>query len=133
MAKLFKLRIITQDKIFYEEEVSSINIETIEGRRQILATHLPLIGILIPTISKITCENKEEKNFFSSSGIIKVNTEEVLMLCDAAEWPENIDRVRAEESKARAQGRISKKGEMDIRRAKLALLRSMKRLEISIV
>lgn len=133
MAKLFKLKIITQDKIFYEEKVSSVNIETIEGRSQILAKHLPLIAILTPTISKITCENKEEKTFFSSSGVIKVNKEDVLMLCDAAEWPEDIDRVRAEEAKKRAQERLAKKDGVNIKRAKLALARSMKRLEISIV
>ncbi|MFU0824857.1 F0F1 ATP synthase subunit epsilon [Clostridium sp.] len=131
MPKLFKLKIVTPVKIFFEGEVKELNTETLEGKRGILPMHSPLIAMLRPTVSKVMLENGEEKKFFSSTGILKVSDGEVLMLCDAAEWPEDIDRKRAEEAKARAEGRLKENDKVDIERAKMAILRAIKRLEVS--
>lgn len=131
MSKLVKLKVVTPQKVFFEDEVKELDTETLEGKRGILPMHSPLIAILKPTVSKITKENGDEKKFFSSTGILKVSSEEVTMLCDAAEWPEDINRKRAEEAMARAEGRLEQKDKVDIERAKLAVLRAVKRLEAS--
>lgn len=131
MSKLVKLKVVTPQKVFFEDEVKELDTETLEGKRGILPMHSPLIAILKPTVSKITKENGDEKKFFSSTGILKVSSEEVTMLCDAAEWPEDINRKRAEEAMARAEGRLEQKDKVDIKRAKLAVLRAVKRLEAS--
>ncbi|KYH29376.1 MULTISPECIES: F0F1 ATP synthase subunit epsilon [Clostridium] len=131
MLKLFKLKIVTPVKIFFEGQVKELDTETLGGKRGILPMHSPLIAMLKPTVSKVILENGEEKKFFSSTGILKVSDGEVLMLCDAAEWPEDIDRKRAEEAKARAEGRLKDRDNVDIERARMALLRAIKRLEVS--
>ena len=89
-----------------------------------------LFRSLVPTNSKLITDKGEEKKFFLSSGILKVNTEEVVILCDAAEWPEEIDKKRAEEAKKRAEERLSKKDGVDIKRAEFALMRAIKRIEM---
>ncbi|ABK62502.1 MULTISPECIES: F0F1 ATP synthase subunit epsilon [Clostridium] len=130
MAKTFKLKIVTPEKIFFEGEAEKINLETTEGKTEILANHSAFIAMLVPTNSKLITDKGEEKKFFLSSGILKVNTEEVVILCDAAEWPEEIDKKRAEEAKKRAEERLSKKDGVDIKRAEFALMRAIKRIEM---
>ncbi|KEI00300.1 F0F1 ATP synthase subunit epsilon [Clostridium botulinum] len=129
MAKTFKLRVVTPEKIFFDGEAEKINLETTEGRREVLPMHSSFISILNPTTSKIITSENEEKRFFSSSGILKVNNEEVIMLCDAAEWPEDIDKKRAEESKKRAEKRLSQNDGIDTKRAELSLKRAIRRIE----
>lgn len=90
MTKLFKLRIVTPDKVFYEGEVKELNTETLEGKREVLPMHAPLIAMLKPTTSKITKDNGEEKSFFTSSGILNVSNNEVTVLCDEAEQTKDV-------------------------------------------
>lgn len=130
MAEIIKLSIITPSKEFYKGEVMELNTESLEGKIGILPKHLPLVAILKPTISEIIDEKGERKKFFSSSGILKVLENEIIMLLDACEWPEDIDVDRAEKSKARAEKRLSEKNDIDIDRAKLSLLRSLMRIKI---
>ncbi|KGM96250.1 ATP synthase F0F1 subunit epsilon [Clostridium novyi A str. 4552] len=130
MAKTFKLKIVTPEKIFFEGGAEKVNLETTEGRTEILSNHSAFIAMLIPTDSKLITDKGEEKKFFSSSGILKVDKEEVIMLCDAAEWPEQIDKKRAEEAKKRAEERLSQKDGVDMKRAELALMRAVRRIEI---
>lgn len=129
MSNLIKFKVITPNKSFYEGDIKELITETVEGERAILPLHSPLISMLRPAITTIVEGNGEEKKFFSSSGILKVNKGEVTMLCDAADWPEDIDRARAEEAKERAEDRLNKKEGIDEKRAKLALSRAVKRIE----
>lgn len=128
MSNLIKFKVITPQKSFYEGDIKELITETVEGERAILPLHSPLIAMLRPAITTIIEANGEEKKIFSSSGILKVNEGEVTMLCDAAEWPENIDKARAEEAKKRAEDRVNKKEGIDEKRAKLALSRAVKRI-----
>lgn len=129
MSNLIKFKVITPNKSFYEGDIKELITETVEGERAILPLHSPLMAMLRPAITTIVEGNGEEKKFFSSSGILKVNKGEVTMLCDAADWPEDIDRARAEEAKERAEDRLNKKEGIDEKRAKLALSRAVKRIE----
>ncbi|MGY0374369.1 F0F1 ATP synthase subunit epsilon [Clostridium sp. JNZ J1-5] len=129
MPNLIKFKVITPNKSFYEGDIKELITETVEGERAILPLHSPLIAMLRPAITTIVEGNGEEKKFFSSSGILKVNKGEVTMLCDAADWPEDIDKARAEEAKERAEDRLNKKEGIDEKRAKLALSRAVKRIE----
>jgi F-type H+-transporting ATPase subunit epsilon len=52
------------------------------------------------------------------------------MLCDACEWPEEIDKKRAEEALKRAEKRIEQKTGVDIKRAELALARALARMKL---
>ncbi|WMJ79668.1 F0F1 ATP synthase subunit epsilon [Clostridium sp. MB40-C1] len=129
MAEIVKLSVITPNKEFYKGEIAQLNTESVEGQIGILPEHLPLVAILKPTISEFVDEKGERKKFFSSSGILKVMENEIIMLCDTCEWPNEIDIDRAEKSKARAEKRLNEKSDIDVERAKLSLLRSLMRIK----
>ena len=86
MEKAFKLKIVTPEVDFYEGKVVSLNCETTDGRRGILANHCAMIAALIPTIT--TFEDAEGKKHKSktSQGILKVKENDVVIICDSASW-----------------------------------------------
>ncbi|MCY6355477.1 F0F1 ATP synthase subunit epsilon [Clostridium sp. ZS2-4] len=133
MTEFVNLRIITPDKEFYNEQIVKLNTESVEGKIGILPNHIPLIAVLKPTISEIVTVKGEKKTFFSSTGVLKVTKKEVIMLCDACEWPENIEVERAKKSKERAEKRLKQKKDIDsidVDRAKLSILRALMRIKI---
>lgn len=52
------------------------------------------------------------------------------ILCDVCEWPEEIDLKRAKEAKERAEQRLAHKDGIDIKRAQLALNRALARINL---
>jgi F-type H+-transporting ATPase subunit epsilon len=130
MSNFIKLSIVTPEKKFFEGEIQKLTIETAGGKRTILPLHSPFIFMLMPAVSDFVDSKGEEKKFFSSSGMLEVKNSEILMICDAAEWPEDIDKFRAEEAKKRAEERLYKSNNVDTTRAEMALLRAIKRNQV---
>ncbi|MCY6485629.1 F0F1 ATP synthase subunit epsilon [Clostridium aestuarii] len=130
MSNSINITIITPEREFYKGKIIELKTESIEGKLGILPKHLPLIVLLNPTISEFTNIDNEKKKLFSSSGVLKVINSEALMLCDACEWPENIDLRRAEESKKRAEERLKQKEGIDVHRAQLSLMRALTRIRV---
>jgi len=131
MSKFIKLIVRTPLKTFYEGEIKELMTETTEGGRSILPNHAPLIAILRPNIANIIEANGEEKKFFCSSGVLRVKKNEIVILCDAAEWPSEINEERAESSMQRAEKRLTKEERIDKERAELALKRAINRIRAS--
>ena len=50
----FKLKIITPDRVFYEDEVSMVEFNTVEGEVGIYKQHIPMTMIVAPGILTIT-------------------------------------------------------------------------------
>ncbi|WP_035293991.1 F0F1 ATP synthase subunit epsilon [Clostridium sp. KNHs214] len=131
MEGVLNLLIITPEKEFYNGNVKEIYIETLSGHMGILPGRLPIIALLKPTITVFKDEKGKEFRTFTSSGMLEVENNKVKMLCDACEWPKNIDFNRAEAAKKRAEERLSKKEEnVDIKRAQMALARALARLKL---
>ena len=53
-------------------------------------------------------------------------------MCDASEWPEEIDINRAKEAEERAEKRLrdAKGDNIDVKRAELALSRALERIKV---
>jgi F-type H+-transporting ATPase subunit epsilon len=130
MANTYKLIILSPEREFYTGEVSELIVGSTEGAIGILAKHMPLVTTLRPSISEIVEKDGKKLKAFTSSGILEVKGNEVTMLCDACEWPEEIDKKRAEEAKKRAEKRIDQKTGVDIKRAELALARALARMKL---
>lgn len=130
MAELMKLQVICPDRMFYEGEVSMVELNTTEGEMGIYPKHIPLTSILSPGILTIT-EEGGLKNAALHSGFVQILPEKVTIMAEAAEWPEEIDLDRAEAAKERAEQRIREKdGKTDIARAETALLRAVARINV---
>lgn len=129
MSSKIKLSILTPMEKFYDGDVFEINTSTMAGDIGILPQHSPFIGLLKPTVTKFKLVDGSEKSLFTSTGILKVTKEEIQMIVDDAEWPEDIDVKRAEKAKERAEERLHKHdSKTDARRAEIALLRAIARI-----
>lgn len=129
MADALKLTINTPEKSFYSGEVVEILTTSTQGRIGILKNHMPLVTTLMPNVTEIIQKDGKKLKAFTSTGILEVKDNSVNFLCDACEWPEEIDFERAQAAKERAEGRLNKeKDNIDVRRAELALARALARI-----
>ncbi len=129
MADHFKLQVITPDRKFYQGDVQMVELTTTEGQIGVYARHIPLTAVVTPGILTIH-EDGEKKTAALMSGFVQIMPEEVTIMAEVVEWPDEIDENRAKEAKTRAERRIqSHDAEMDVARAELALKRALVRLE----
>lgn len=129
MAENFMLKIITPDRVFYEDEVSMVEFNTVEGEVGIYREHIPMTMIVAPGILTIT-KGDEVKEAALHAGFTEVLPDKVTVLAEIIEWPGEIDVSRAEEAKARAEERIRENAPgTDMRRAEMSLKRAVARIE----
>ena len=129
--KMFKLKVICPDRMFYEGEASMVELRTSEGEVGIYKNHIPMTMIVDPGILRIK-EEQETKEAAVHAGFIQILPEEITILAEIAEWPDEIDINRAKEAKIRAERRLSSSDEnINVLRAEVALKKSLVRLEIS--
>lgn len=130
MADVMKLRIITPDEQFYDGDATMVELTTSEGDIGVYPNHIPLTAVVAPGILKIH-QGADVKEAALISGFLTILPDEVTILAEIAEWPDEIDFKRAEDAKVRAERRLSSHGpETDVLRAELALKRAQVRLEL---
>jgi F-type H+-transporting ATPase subunit epsilon len=127
MADALKLTILTPEKEFYSGDVIEIITDSTQGGIGIMSDHMPLVTTLRPCVTEITEKSGKKFKAFISTGILEVKDNSVRVLCDACEWPEEVDFRRAEEAKKRAEERLTSKDNVDVKRAELALARALAR------
>lgn len=126
----FKLRVISPDRIFYEGEAVMLELNTTEGEIGIYRNHVPMTYIIEPGVMTIT-EAEDKKEAALHSGFIQILQEEITVLAEIVEWPEEIDENRAKEAQVRAERRLAMKDpNINIHRAEIALKRSLARQEV---
>lgn len=130
MADSIKISMLTPEKEFFVGEVTEIGTESIQGKLGILLDHMPLVTALKPCQTEIVSVDGKKRTAFTSNGILKVMNNEVSILCEACEWPEDIDAARAKSAKERAEKRLVQKDGIDIKRAEMSLARAIARLSI---
>lgn len=129
MADVFKLQVVTPDKIFYTGEVGMVELTTTEGQIGVYANHIPLTAIVAPGVLHIH-EASEVKKAALHAGFIEILPDEVTIMAEVVEWPDEIDVKRAEEARIRAERRLKdNRAETDTVRAEMALKRALARLE----
>lgn len=127
---LFELKIITPDRVFYENTVTMVEFNTTEGEIGIYKNHIPMTVIIAPGILTITEENGS-KIAALHEGFAEILQDKVTILAEIVEWPEEIDEQRAEAALERAQERLkSHTPETDLMRAETALHRAMARIHV---
>ena len=133
---MFRLSIVTPEQVFFEGEVNSLIVPGTEGYIGILANHAPLISALKP--GRVEFRDLEEKiNVISvTKGFLEVSGNVATILCDAAEFAQEIDIARAQKSYDEAEerivmaGRLDKDTEIDVEAEKEALERASNRIRI---
>ncbi len=128
--KDFTLRIITPERVFYEGVVEMVEFNTTEGEIGVLPGHVPMTVILMPGVLTIH-EPEEEKWAALHSGFAEILPDGITILAEVVEWPQEIDRTRAEAAKERAERRLRMREHgLDMARAEAALRRAIARIEV---
>ncbi len=126
----FLLRIITPDRVFYENQVDMVEFNTTEGEIGILPGHIPMTVIVKPGILNIS-EPEADKEAALHAGFAEILPESVTILAEIVEWPGEIDEKRAMAAKERAEERLhNRTPETDIARAETALQRALARIQV---
>lgn len=134
MAETFKFTIITPDGEFYNKQVEQVTIATTEGEMGILYDHMPTTVALSTGPILIIKDGKEHKGVVHG-GFAEIKEEQVILLPDAAEWPEAIDLDRAKKAKEKAlkileSRHLDEIDEDTIRDAEAKHARAVTRLEV---
>jgi F-type H+-transporting ATPase subunit epsilon len=126
---MYLLTIVTPEKIFYEDEVTSLVAPGSEGYLGVLTDHAPLITGLVPGKLTVKDENSQEVHFSISGGFMEVFKNQVTILADSIEFIQDIDIERAKRALERARQRLrSKEKKVDIPRAVAAMKRAENRI-----
>ena len=126
------LKIITHEKIIFDEDVNEIYTKGVDGEFGVLKDHIPLMSALDIGITKVI-QNGSLRLFTTMGGIFQFKDNNALILTDAAETGDEIDVVRAKASLERAQARLAEKtAEIDAKRAEAAIARAKVRLQAAL-
>ncbi len=102
MAKL-KFKIVTPEKVVFEEEIDQVTLPTQTGQITVLPNHIPLLSALQAGEMVIKADGKELP-LAVAGGFVEVKPgSEVVVLTENAEHAEEIDIAQAEEAKKRAE------------------------------
>lgn len=130
-SKLFKLQVISPDRIFFDGEAEMIEVRTTEGEIGVYKHHIPMTSIVAPGILRIINEG-DVKEAALHDGFLEILGDKITILAESCEWPDEIDINRAKEAKIRAERRLKgADGEINTARAEFALRKSLTRIELA--
>ena len=127
----FQVHILAADKTFYEGPCVSLVVPTTDGERGILAHHSSMIAAIQPGTLRYQVPGEEPRLAAISPGMVKVEDNDVLVLVDSAERPEEIDEARARREADEAREAIlQKKSRQEYQLAQATLARALNRLRV---
>ena len=126
-----QLQIVSADRSVVNETVDEVEIPGSEGYFGVLPGHTPLLATL--GAGELWYRQGTEIHYLAMAyGFAEVQPDRVTILAEFAERADEIDLARAEAAKVRAEQRLSSSTvDMDAERARLALLKSLIRLQVA--
>lgn len=126
------LKLITHDRIVFDEDVNEIYTRGVDGEFGILENHVPIMTALDVGVTKAV-QGDKIKLFTTMGGIFQFKDNDAIILTDNAESGSDIDVARAKAAKERAEARLAdKSAEIDSKRAEAALARAKARLKVAL-
>ena len=127
----FRVHILAADHTFYDGPCESLTIPAPDGQYGIWAGHANTICATVPGTLYLRVPGGEEQLAAVSSGVVKIEDNDVLVLVDSAERPEDIDRLRAQRTADAAKDALLQKQSIrEYREARLMLSRAIARLHV---
>ena len=131
MMDTFQVHILAADRIFYEGPCVSLTIPVSDGERGIQAHHENMIAAVQPGTLRWQPPEQEVQLAAVSPGMVKVEHNDVLVLVDSAERPEEIDEARARrEADEAREALLQKKSRQEHQLAQSTLARALNRLRV---
>ena len=126
---IFKVEIITPDRVFFTGEADFLEFTAETGDLGVYKNHIPMTTVLAPGLVTIH-SGDEEKVAAVHAGFAEILGDKVTLLAELAEWPDEIDEQRAIAAKERAEQRLaSHTDEIDVKRADFALKKALIRID----
>jgi F-type H+-transporting ATPase subunit epsilon len=129
------LEIVTPDRALLSEEVDEVVVPGSEGYLGVLPGHTPLLSTL--KVGELWYRQGQEKHYVAIAfGFVEVLPDYVTVLAQVGERAQEIDIQRAERAKQRAEALLasptaSASVDLDIERARVALMKSLIRLQVA--
>ncbi len=125
------LEIVTPESSVVSEQVDEVQIPGAEGSFGVLPGHTPLLATL--QVGELWYRTGQDTSFVAVSfGFAEVLPDRVTILAQIAESADHIDVTRAQTAVKRAKDRLARPTQdMDVERARLAMLKSLVRLRVA--
>jgi F-type H+-transporting ATPase subunit epsilon len=126
-----QLQIVSADRSLVNEQVDEVEIPGSDGYFGVLPGHTPLLALL--GAGELWYRQGAEKHYLMLAfGFAEVQPDRVTVLAASAERPDEIDLARAQAARTRAEQRLATSTvDIDAERARLALLRSLIRIQVA--
>lgn len=127
----FQVHILAADKNFYEGPCVSLTIPTNDGELGILAHHSNMIAAVQPGTLRYQVPEEEPCLAAVSLGMVKVEHNDVVVLVDSVERPEEIDAARAQRELDEAREiLLQKRSRQEHKIAEASMARALNRLRV---
>lgn len=127
----FSLHILAAERNFYEGECTSLVVPITDGSYGIMAKHRNMVAAIVPGIMEYSLPEGERVVVCVSQGILIVADNDVKVLVDTVETPEEIDENRARAAAEEAKEvMLQKKSIQEYKSAQLRIAREMNRLKL---
>lgn len=106
--KQLQFKIVTPERVVFEDAVDEVIIPTTEGEIAVLPDHLPLVALLKAGVLRIK-KGGEETPLAVSSGVIEIDGKRVVVLADTAERADELEEEKIEKAREEAQKLMEEK------------------------
>ena len=103
MPALFNFEVHTPYRPFFSGKVEAITLTLVDGEIGVYAKHSPFTAPAVSCILHIKNDQGQWRPAFITEGILEVKDHKTVLMVDAAEWPEEIDRDRALSARQQAE------------------------------
>lgn len=111
--RTMKLRMVTPERLLFEDEVAGVTANTLMGQITVLPQHIPMVTVL-KAGEILIHEGGEKRPIVVSGGFLEVGENEVIILADTAEHVHEVNIERAMKAVELAQ-KLLKDKQYDIR------------------
>ena len=130
-AKKIRLRIVTPAHAKVDEEVDMVIMRATSGDMGVLPGHEARSAALSYGILRLL--NKGIERWIAVyGGVASIQNDVLTILTDDAEWPEDIDRARAEADREEAERRLQERADdIELKHDQVLLRRALVQIEVS--
>ena len=128
----FQVNVVTPYLMFFDAPADMLVVTGTDGEIGILAGHTPMVAALAPGELRLRIDG-QWRIAAASDGYIEVGPSLAVVVVNSAEWPEEIDAVRARRALERAQSRLEDPdtSKQEKERSRLAFRRAEVRLKVA--
>ncbi len=128
---IFSLHILAAERNFYEGDCISLVVPLTDGAYGIQCNHKNMVAAIVPGILEFSINEEERVVACVSQGILVVVDNDVKVLVDTIETPDEIDENRAKAAAEEAkEAMLQKQSIQEYKSAQMRIAREMSRLKL---